>query len=218
MIICYTIALFYDPILQMSGFPLSSLLLQKLVNTETKNVDKKVVVLSLALLLLLVVLVALVVALVLLLLVMRLLLRSGLLVHLSRLLGSIGQLNYHDSRVLGVDVMTQSVLVAQLLNGRLNLSHSSRRMKTLSYNGLDNRITSLHGCLDSLSQKLLGFFHIQTVEIDLVVGGVCVVFSENVLGSLSVVLVHLFTVLLCLLTQLLGSSAVSALVGLLTLL
>lgn len=203
----------------MSVFPISSApLLQKLVNTEAKNVDKKVVVLAALLLLLLVVLVALV-GLVLLLLVVRLLLGSRLLVNVARLLGSAArQLDDHDTCVLGVNVMSESVLVAQFLDGRLDLGHSSSGMETLADNSFDNGIASLHGGLDSLTKEVLSFFNIQTVEIDLIVSRVGVVLSEHVLGSLLVVLVHLLAMLLGLLTQLLGSRTVAALVGLLTLL
>lgn len=196
--------------------------LEKLVNTEAENVDQQIVVLALLLLLLLLVLVALVVAtlvvaLVLLLLVVGLLLHSGLLVHLARLLGTVGQLNDHDASVLGVNVVSQVVLIAQLLHGRLDFGHASGRVQALAHNSLDHGVASLHGRLEPLAQKILGLLDVQAVEIDFVVCRVRVVFSKHVLGGLLVVLVHLLTVFLGLLAQLLGCRTVAALVRLLAL-
>lgn len=122
-----------------------------------------------------------------------------------------------DAALVMFGVVLQSKFAADRLDTRLELLHMASTVVSFADNHVQVRLAVLSGVADALLENLLCFFDELAVEIDGVGVDLAhgVVFTENELGGLSVVVVGFGGVRLALVRQVFGSCAVAALVGLL---
>jgi hypothetical protein len=118
-----------------------------------------------------------------------------------------------------LSVVLQAEFAANLLDARLDLLHVVHGVVSLADDHVQVRLAVLLGVANALLEDLLGLFDelavkINGVAVDFADG---VVFAEDELGGLLVVLVGFGGVRLALLRQLFRASAIAALVGLLRL-
>jgi hypothetical protein len=138
--------------------------------------------------------------------------------HLRRSVASGLQFDVHAPFVL-LGVVLQSKFAADLLHARLNLLHMIDGVVSLADDHVEMRLSVLLGVADALLEDLLGLFDKLAVQVDSVAGdfSYSVVFAEDELRGLLVVLVGFGCVRLALLRQLFRLAAVAALVGMLRL-
>jgi hypothetical protein len=138
--------------------------------------------------------------------------------HLRRSVAGRLQLDVHATLVV-LSVVLQAEFAANLLDARLDLLHVVHGVVSLADDHVQVRLAVLLGVANALLEDLLGLFDelavkINGVAVDFADG---VVFAEDELGGLLVVLVGFGGVRLALLRQLFRASAIAALVGLLRL-
>jgi hypothetical protein len=116
--------------------------------------------------------------------------------------------------LLGAVLQTQ--LSADLLYTWFDLLNVVRAVIAFADNDMQMGLATLARALDALLQHVLSFFNEQAVQVDGVAvnTALSIVGAEDIVPRLSVVLFHLGSVLLALLRQLVGTSAVTGLVGL----
>ena len=138
--------------------------------------------------------------------------------HLRRSVAAWLQLDVHATFVV-LSVVLQAEFAADLLDARLDLLHVVRGVVSLADDHVEVRLAVLLGVADALLEDLLGFFDELAVQVDSITVDFAdgVVFAEDELGGLLVVLVGFGCVRLALLRQLFRPGAVAALVGLLRL-
>jgi hypothetical protein len=152
--------------------------------------------------------------------VLRMLRLLGVVVirHLRRSVASGLQFDVHATFVV-LGVVLQSKFAADLLDARLDLLHMVDGVVSLADDHVEMRLSVLLGVADALLEDLLGLLDKLAVQIDGVARdfSYSVVFAEDELGGLLVVLVGFGCVRLALLRQLFRLVAVAALVGMLRL-
>jgi len=142
-----------------------------------------------------------------------------------------------DSTFVVLGMVLEALLLADLLNTRLDLLDMVDRVIALADNAASN-IRDVHIAanledyshmqmilagtlcvLDSLFQNLFGLFHKLTVKVNCIPidSSYSIVLTEDVLGCLSVVVVCLLSMVLCLLRQVVSSTSISTRVCLLRL-
>ena len=151
--------------------------------------------------------------------VLRLVLVAIIVVrHLRRSIAARLQLDVHATLVV-LSVVLQAKFTADLLDARLNLLHVVDGVVSLADDHVQVRLAVLLGVADALLEDLLGLFDELAVQVDGVAVDFAdgVVFAEDELGGLLIVLVGFGCVCFALLRQLFRPAAVTALVGLLRL-
>lgn len=138
--------------------------------------------------------------------------------HLRRSIAAWLQLDV-DATFVVLSVVLQSKFAAHLLNARLDLLHVVRGVVSLADDHVEVRLAVLLGVANTLLEDLLGFFDELAVQVDRVAIDFSnsIVFAEDELGGLLVVLVGFGCVRLALLRQLFRPGAITALVSLLRL-
>lgn len=120
-----------------------------------------------------------------------------------------------NAGVLGVDPASQVCVGAELLHRRLQLGDSVLRMQALANNAVQGGLVFLDPADNPLLEYVLRLLHVETMQVDVVVVGVPVVFDEDKLGRLSVEAFRNRQLLFGLCRQFTGPLFVAGLVGLL---
>lgn len=103
----------------------------------------------------------------------------------------VAQVNYHHPSIVRVHLVSQSGLVAHLRYRRFYFCNSVGGMLPLADYDPQVRLVGADGRGYPGLQKQFGFFDVQPMEVDFVLGTVLVIFAENILGRLSVALFRL---------------------------
>ena len=123
---------------------------------------------------------------------------------------------HKDSALVLLRAVLQSQFAAHLLDSRLDLLDVIPAVVAFAHNDVQMAFSSLSRNPDPLFQNILGFFYEQAVEVNGVArdSALGVVFPEDVVARLTVVLVHLRGVGFAFFGQLVGSRSITGLVGL----
>lgn len=121
-----------------------------------------------------------------------------------------------DAALVLLRLVVQAKIAADLLDSRFNLLDMIAAVVSLAHNDVQVVFAPALGSFDALFQYVLSFLDKQAVQIDCVIcySAVCVVFTENIVARLTVILFHLRSVLLPLLRQVVSACAVAGLVSL----
>jgi len=147
---------------------------------------------------------------------MRLVVLLGLAISSRRYGCSTSEVDVNSAFIV-LSVVLKALLLADLLDARLDLLDVVDRVVALADNDMQMVLASTLCVLDSLFQNLFGLFHKLTVKVNgiAVNSSYGIVLAEDVLGSLSVVVVCLLSMALSFLRQVVGSASISTRVCLL---